>query len=85
MGLKDRDEESDLLGDADTGVTSSETDAVDCRVLSQEVSNLRSLAYNNHYQCVRPMCVVLQTERSHTNIQEYEGVSMWTRCDLIAE
>ena len=35
---------ADLLGDADTGVTSSKTDAVDCRMLSQEVSNLRSLA-----------------------------------------
>ena len=35
---------ADLFGDADTGITSSETDAVDCRVLSQEVSNLRSLA-----------------------------------------
>ena len=35
---------ADLLGDADTSVTSSETNAVDCGVLSQEVPNLRSLA-----------------------------------------
>lgn len=33
-----------LFGDTDTGVASSETDAVDCRMLSQVVSNLRSLA-----------------------------------------
>ena len=36
--------QADLLGDADTSVTSCETDAVDSRVLGQEVSNLRSLA-----------------------------------------
>lgn len=33
-----------LLGDTDTGVASSETDAVNCRMLSQVVSNLRPLA-----------------------------------------
>ena len=40
---------TDLLGDADASVTSCEADAVDSRVLSQEVSNLRSLAYKQSH------------------------------------
>ncbi len=40
---------TDLLGDTDTSVTACEADAVDSRVLSQEVSNLRSLAYKQSH------------------------------------
>ena len=43
-GMFEDASEADLLGDADTGVTAGETDAVDSRVLGQEVSNLRPLA-----------------------------------------
>jgi len=40
---------TDLLGDADASVTSCEADAIDSRVLSQEIPNLRSLAYRQSH------------------------------------